>query len=66
MKVKALKLGFLFGRRIRPGEVFNIDDAMFSKRWMVKIEDAPKADVKAEEKKPGKKAGKVSADLNVI
>jgi hypothetical protein len=44
MKVRALRLGFYGKKRIYEGEVFNIDENHFSKRWMEKFvvgEDKP-------------------------
>lgn len=38
MKVKAKKQGYMFDRRIKEGEVFDIkDEKMFSDKWMTKL-----------------------------
>jgi hypothetical protein len=38
MKVKATQLGYYGNRRRREGEVFHVEDKLFSESWMLKLE----------------------------
>ena len=39
MKVKALRLGFIFNKRVYEGDIFEVPEKLFSKRWMEKVEE---------------------------
>ena len=39
MKVKALRLGFIFNKRVYEGDIFEVPEELFSKRWMEKVEE---------------------------
>ena len=61
MKVKALRLGYMFDRRIYEGEVFELKDPkMFSEHWMEKLNLEKETEIKP---KPKKKVKKVNRDV---
>lgn len=54
--VTATRVGFIDGRRVRPGEVFTIDERRYSAKWMAKAGEAvvlekpkPNGDIKPKE-----------------
>jgi hypothetical protein len=49
MKVRATRLGYLGHRRRRPGQVFHIDDSLFSEAWMEPADKAKAAELPANE-----------------
>lgn len=53
MRVKAIETGYNGSIRIKKGQIFEIDEKLFSKRWMKKVDEKEKA----EQIKPQKKFG---------
>lgn len=66
MKVKALRMGFMFSRRIKEGEVFNIPEELFSSKWMIKIEEVPAAEQAVEEKPQRRRTRKPKESKDVL
>lgn len=73
VKVKAVRLGFLDGSRIKADSIFFVEESRFSKLWMEKLEEVevhrfePKKPKKSKEK-PSKpeKVEKEEEELDVI
>lgn len=61
-KVKALEMGFYFGRRIRPGETFILKPGQKPGKWMEVIGEVeePKAKEPKAKKEPAKEPGTFS------
>lgn len=62
MKVKATKLGYFGGRRVKVGEVFDCPQSSFSKNWMEKVSKQTKKEEKVEEKVEEKATDVLHAD----
>ena len=68
IKVKAKSMGFNGEKRILAGQEFEIDEKLFSQKWMEKVDEKPAEKVEdveepkvEEEEKPAK--GKKSKDV---